>query len=685
MRRPRSLCRTIILSGVGVGVGVVLLVAVLATLAPGVASADDTSLGAVGGTVVARPSADIRMSAETVQAVCFGSFAEFRVDFRFVNEGRARSVRLGFPFSRAIGGEHGGERPFGFQAWQGKRPLRVSVVGVGGGAMYGDAQGYFVHTARFPHGESTITVSYLAQVSVRAGYRKSGDATSGGAHWYEYWLHTGRTWKGPIGAAVVRFALADTFCGDGIGLTAEEADEYAPVTTPGWAQPLPGVYQWRRGAFEPEPAQGRDWWNAQAKSDVILGFGQDWEQGQNRQKWSASGSAPLPNGAGEAQSAGDGALGTCWTAGPLAEEDHPWVQSTFRRPRRIREVRIVSGNNSYVAAFSRYGRPRTMTAAFSDGSSVVLHLADAPVLQRFPVDATTTSVKLTVDEVFPGSDYPAVCVSEVEFGGAAAPSYAAFSELLANDDAAGRLPASAGRVTGGIRAAGRVDEWEARSDAESVAGGDLIGVDEIESFPTDAAPFRRPATLDEIAERFPEVVLPPEALVGTPVAVDALSKWTFDIRYASGVELLVNAKVARPGRTSVLKELLEESRYVGEYTDGRKLPYEVTTVGKRVVGVARPGTITCSCEEGDAVRVPAQMFWRDGAVTYHLYARTRDVKLEDLTAAATQMLEGPPLPVGPPAAPERHPWWWAVVLSAALVALAAFLIRRAARPVPAQE
>jgi hypothetical protein len=681
MRRPRSLCRTTILSGVGC----LLFVAVLSALAPGVASADDTSLGAIGGTVVARPSADIRMSAETVQAVCFGSFAEYRVDFRFVNEGRARSVRLGFPFSRAVGGEHGGERPFGFQAWQGTRPLRVRVVGVGGGATNGNAQGYFVHTARFPHGESTITVSYLAQVSARAGTRTSGGAKSGAPHWYEYWLHTGRTWKGPIGAAVVRFTLADTFCGQGIGLTAGDAEDYAPVTTPGWTQPLPGVYQWRRGAFEPEPAQGRDWWNAQAKSDVILGFGQDWEEARLRQKWSASGTARMPNGAGEARSAGDGALGTCWTAGPLAEGDHPWVQSTFRRPRRIRELRIVSGNNSYVAAFSRYGRPRTMTAAFSDGSSVVLHLADAPVLQRFPVDVTTSSVQLTVDEVYPGSDYPAVCVSEVELGSTPAPTYVGFSQLLADDDAAGRLPAWAGRVTGGIRAAGRVDEWEARSDAEAVAGGDLIGIDEIRAFPTDAAPFRRPVTLDEIAERSPEVVLPPEALVGAPVSVDALSRWTFDIRYASGVELLVNTKVTRSRRTSVLKELLEESRYVGEYTDGRKLPYEVTTIGSRVVGVARPGIITCSCEEGDAVHVPAQVFWRDGGVTYHLYARTKSVKVDDLTTAATQMLEGPPLPAGPPAAVERHPWWWAIGFSAALVALPAFLIRRAARPVAAQE
>ena len=64
-----------------------------------VALADDSSLGTTGGSVHAIWTTDIRMAAETVQAVCFGDFAEYRVDFRFVNEGKARTVKLGFPFT----------------------------------------------------------------------------------------------------------------------------------------------------------------------------------------------------------------------------------------------------------------------------------------------------------------------------------------------------------------------------------------------------------------------------------------------------------------------------------------------------------------------------------------------------------------------------------------------------------
>ena len=207
-----------------------------ALLATAPARADDSSLGATGGTISAVPARNIRLDAETVQAVCFGSFAEYRVDFRFVNDGPARTMRLGFPFSSPVGGTHGTERPIGFQAWQGGKPLPVRAIATG--VMYGGrpSHGYFVHSARFPHGATTITVSYLSQESATAQYRKAGDAAtaSGMAAWYEYWLHTGATWSGPIGTAVVRYGFADTFRGRGLGLTAGEAVRGVPVTTPGW-------------------------------------------------------------------------------------------------------------------------------------------------------------------------------------------------------------------------------------------------------------------------------------------------------------------------------------------------------------------------------------------------------------------------------------------------------------------
>ena len=671
---------------------VVWLVAVLVALcgvllAPKPAVADDTSLGATGGTISAVSAGDIRLDAETVQAVCFGSFAEYRVDFRFVNDGPARTVRLGFPFSSTDAGDHGAERPIGFQAWQGGRQLSVRAVAVG--QLYSShARGYFVHSAHFAHGATMITVSYLSQESGTATVRQDGapPALNGMASWYEYWLHTGATWKGPIGTAVVRYRLAGTFHGGGLGLTATRARKGVPVTTPGWTRPLADTWQWRLSDFEPASAKGGEWWRPQLGSDIVVGFSSMVWGHSKAVKWTASDSAATLAAGGGPGSLQDGLLTSAWMAGPLADGDHPWAEATFRRPRRLRELRIVSGDNAYIAAFKRYGRPKTVTAAFSDGSTVILHLKDAPVLQRFPVDVTTGSVRLTVDDLYPGADYPSVAISEVEFDSAQAPGYARFADLLRDDRAVGRLPAWAGRIGPGLVLASRPVEWAARQDAEAVSGGELIGVDQYAAFPTDHAPFRQPASLDDIvAPGDDRVVLPGAELVGKPTAVDSLSTWTFDVRYDSGVELLVDTKVVKDASSSVLAELLAESKDLMAYADGRRLPYEVTTIGRRVVGVARAGTIPAdSSEDGDS-HVPAQVFWRDGTVTYHLYARTGAVSAAHLVTVARGMLE----PVaGTAAAPASaadqsksgHPWWWAAILVAVLLVLAVGLyVRRPGR------
>ena len=230
-----------------------------------VALADDSSVGAVGGSVHAIWTTNVRMAAETVQAVCFDYFAEYRVDFKFVNEGKARKVKLGFPFTDTVGGEEGTEPPVGFQAWQNGRPLTVRAVAAR--VTKSTTVGYFVHEAVFPHGATMITVSYLAgQGGVGEERRRRasvGHPGSGGL--YQYWLHSGSTWKGPIGKAVVRYRLADSFRGSDIELAAADASRYAPLTSPpNWTRPLPRTYQWQFSDFEPKATPTSDWWKPQS-------------------------------------------------------------------------------------------------------------------------------------------------------------------------------------------------------------------------------------------------------------------------------------------------------------------------------------------------------------------------------------------------------------------------------------
>ena len=112
-----------------------------------VALANDSSIGTTGGSVYPIWTTDVRLAAETVQATCFGAFAEYRVDFHFVNEGTGQKVKLGFPFTDTVSaGESGVSRPIGFQAWRNGKPLTVKAVP----ARYGNGEtrtGYFVHEA----------------------------------------------------------------------------------------------------------------------------------------------------------------------------------------------------------------------------------------------------------------------------------------------------------------------------------------------------------------------------------------------------------------------------------------------------------------------------------------------------------------------------------------------------------
>ena len=228
------------------------------------ARADDTEVGGMGGSIQPIESTDIRLEAETVQAVLFRDFAEYRVDFNFENAGEERRVRLGFPFAAlrdwSLGDWTGQTSVAGFRAWQDGEPLEVTPQ-----LLHPDStsehetQGYFVHEAVFPPGRSTITVSYLAPPLVSAGSRLDPDLNphpeihSWTAN-YTYWLHTGAGWRGTIGKAVVRYRLADTFLGWGADITAEETGgrfEYELTKPPGWEQPDDSTYQWIFTDFEP--------------------------------------------------------------------------------------------------------------------------------------------------------------------------------------------------------------------------------------------------------------------------------------------------------------------------------------------------------------------------------------------------------------------------------------------------
>ncbi len=398
----------------------------------GPALADDSSVGGIAGNYHPLANTDIRMESETVQAVCYRDFAEFRVDFRFVNSGAPQTLMLGFPFMLD------GRSPEGltaFRAWQDGTPLAVTTGQGESTDLY-----YYLHQATFPTGATMISVSYIARPSGVAGERfpesmpedvrtpggEPGDlAYVGWQEYYEYWLHTGAGWAGTIGKAVVRFTLADDFQGYAVDIKApvqDSPDQWPYTTRPEtYTKVDADTYQWVFTDLEPTERDDifleftcipvPDPKNAPAGLGAVIA-----EVTTSNPPATVStqpGEEPLREGTGT----------------PL-QGKRPWMRFAFPGNRDIREIRIVPGNNGSNDSFKQYGRPKTVKVTLSDGTSSTIRLADEPSVQRFPISGKAGWVRFDVIDSYPGTKSADVCFTTVDFGSRPAPGFEPFATLV---------------------------------------------------------------------------------------------------------------------------------------------------------------------------------------------------------------------------------------------------------------
>ncbi len=401
---------------------------------PSPALADDSSVGGIGGDVYPLANTDIRMESETVQAICYRLFAEYRVDFLFVNAGPAQTLMLGFPFA-LDDPEGSGAGPVAFRAWQDGKPLPVSL---GQGQVNGSSQGYYLHQATFPPGSTMITVSYLANPSWTSGGRFPEltppafalPDIQGQEGRYDYWLHTGAGWAGTIGTAVARYTLADDFVGYGIDVKSDYPgveNGWPSTTRPETYTKVDGrTYQWVFRELEPTE-----------DSDILLAFSGITYYAQDLGAVppafgavvsSITTSNPLPVDGGEpGWEVIDGSPGTSLGL----QGDQRWIRLDVQGDQKLREIRIVPGKNDTPGSFTEYGRPKTIKVTLSDGTSTVISLADEPSLQKFPISGSAEWVRLDVVDTYPGSKSAQPYISDISFGNRAAPRFEAFSELIA--------------------------------------------------------------------------------------------------------------------------------------------------------------------------------------------------------------------------------------------------------------
>ncbi len=440
---------------------VVLLIGYLLLSWPAPAQANDTSVGGVGGDIFPLANTDIRLEAETVQAVCYRYFAEYRVDFLFVNDGEPQTLMLGFPYL-LVGPEGNGTTPVAFRAWQDGKPLQVSI----GEGRYGDTdQGYYLHEATFPRGQTTIRVTYLGNPTYTATTRfpelvptgMNVEGLQSQAARYDYWLHTGAGWAGSIGKAVVVYRLADDFKGWGVDVTSSYAaasEGWPWITSPEtYDNPDDRTFLWEFRDLEPTEAD-----------DVCLAFAApfldvDFSNGSSMEAIPpVFGAVMFTDSSWQNQSASDymadwaivdGSPASAWSAGAPGADG--WVKVKIEGNQSVQEFRILPGRNDTLTSFGESGRPKTVKVTLSDETSNTFELADDPSVQTFPIQGNAVWARIEVLEVYPGTESGDTYISEISFGNRPAPRFRTFAELTgeASGPTASPTETSAAPVTTG--------------------------------------------------------------------------------------------------------------------------------------------------------------------------------------------------------------------------------------------
>jgi putative hemolysin len=128
-------------------------------------------------------------------------------------------------------------------------------------------------------------------------------------------------------------------------------------------------------------------------------------------------------GSYHATSAIDGLLESPWVEGVAGPGIGEWISLAFPGTIEVHAIGLDVGFDRDADIFAANNRIKRATFIFSSGEEVTLDFADAQGVQTIPLvrapgpDIETTSVKVVIDEVYPGSRYDDTCLGEIEVWG----------------------------------------------------------------------------------------------------------------------------------------------------------------------------------------------------------------------------------------------------------------------------
>ncbi len=113
----------------------------------------------------------------------------------------------------------------------------------------------------------------------------------------------------------------------------------------------------------------------------------------------------------------DGVADSMWCEGNQGGDGTgEWVEVTFGGTKSVSSMTLINGVGGDVGAWKKSNRTTKATLSFSDGSKEVVTLKNffLPQTVSFP-QKSTSKVRVTFTEVFKGSEYNDLCVSELYF------------------------------------------------------------------------------------------------------------------------------------------------------------------------------------------------------------------------------------------------------------------------------
>ncbi len=125
----------------------------------------------------------------------------------------------------------------------------------------------------------------------------------------------------------------------------------------------------------------------------------------------------------DAYAAIDGKLDTGWAEGAPGPGIGEWLLLTFPSAVEVEKVSFDIGYDSEESIFFSNNRIKQATLTFSDNRSIPISFQDMRGLQAVSLEQVsggpveTTSIKLTIDQVYEGKKYDDTCLSEFEVWG----------------------------------------------------------------------------------------------------------------------------------------------------------------------------------------------------------------------------------------------------------------------------